>query len=125
MTPNAKPFVMLNESIIIIMQNIVGICSAGSFVFSEPMPDIIIMPTKISAGAVTKAGIDEIIGVKKSAMAKHIPVMIETSPVRPPSSIPDADSTKHVTVDVPSSAPIIVEEESTTKAFDSDFVSPP
>ena len=65
-------------------------------------------PTITSAGAVAKEGIVKNRGEKNRASRKSAPDAIAVRPVRPPSAIPDADSTKVVMVEVPRQAPHIV-----------------
>ena len=62
----------------------------------------------IRTGAVACVGIDVNIGAKNNASKNITPVVIDVSPVLPPSPIPDALSTYAVTVDVPIKAPIVV-----------------
>ena len=69
-----------------------------------------------SAGAVAKEGIVRNRGEKKSETRKRKPAAIAVSPVRPPSAIPDADSTKVVIVEVPIRAPTIVPTASERRA---------
>lgn len=68
-------------------------------------PSNIRNPTKISAGAVAKDGMDVNSGEKKVASRNKIPVVIAVRPVRPPTATPAEDSTKVVTVEVPKTAP--------------------
>ena len=70
----------------------------------------------ISAGAVAKEGIARNSGAKKSESRKKNPVVIAVRPVRPPSAIPDEDSTKVVTVEVPRQAPAVVPIASASRA---------
>ena len=73
-------------------------------------------PTIISAGAVAKEGIARKIGEKKRLSRKRKPTTIEVSPVRPPSAMPEEDSTKVVMVEVPSTAPTVVPIASASSA---------
>eukprot|EP00961_Rhodomonas_salina_P201789 2722116-Rhodomonas_salina.1 len=74
-------------------------------------PRIIIDPTTMSA----EGGSDSS-GAKKHEVKKKQPTVTAASPVLPPSSIPDADSTKVVTGEAPSTAPMEVLTASTMKA---------
>ena len=69
---------------------------------------IIRKPTTIRAGAVAKDGIVRNNGVRNKAARKRTPTVQEVMPVRPPSLIPEEDSTKVVIVDVPMHAPTTV-----------------
>ena len=62
-------------------------------------------PTMIRAGAVANEGTVRKIGERSRESANRAPVVIAVRPVRPPSAIPEVDSTKVVIVDVPSPAP--------------------
>ena len=77
---------------------------------------IIMKPTMIRAGAVAKLGIARNSGEKKSDRMKSSPAKIAVRPVRPPSAIPEADSTKVVMVDVPKQAPVTVPTASERRA---------
>ena len=77
---------------------------------------IIMNPTMISAGAVANEGTVRKIGEKNSESTKNAPVVSAVSPVRPPSAIPEVDSTNVVTVDVPSPAPTVVATASARRA---------
>ena len=76
---------------------------------------IIRKPTTISAGAVAKLGIVRNSGLKNSASRKRIPVVTEVRPVRPPSEIPEEDSTNVVIVEVPRQAPTVVPTASASR----------
>ena len=85
-----------------------GIASVGSD-HAILLTDCIIMkPTMIRAGAVAKDGIVRKIGEKNSAMTKNRPPKMAVRPVRPPSMIPEEDSTNVVIVDVPIMEPATV-----------------
>ena len=74
-----------------------GMASSVSFQSSLVTCCIIRNPTTIRAGAVAKEGIDRKIGEKNRDSANKAPVVMAVSPVRPPSIIPEEDSTKVVT----------------------------
>ena len=74
-------------------------------------------PTVTKAAAVADAGIIENTGKKKAAITKHAAVARAVRPVLPPSATPDDDSTKVVTVLVPTKAPIVVPIASDKSAF--------
>ena len=65
-------------------------------------------PTMISAGAVAKDGIAVKIGANNVEIRNKNPATTAVKPVRPPAATPEEDSTKVVTVDVPSTAPDVV-----------------
>ena len=69
---------------------------------------IIRKPTTIKAGAVAKLGIVKNNGEKTNAKINRTPVVQDVRPVRPPSAIPEEDSTNVVIVDVPRHAPTVV-----------------
>lgn len=69
---------------------------------------IIIKPTKINAGAVAAGGTNAKIGLRNRAERNKRPVTSEARPVLAPAAIPEALSTKLVTVEVPRQAPAIV-----------------
>ena len=73
-------------------------------------------PTKISAGAVAKEGIDVNKGANNVANKNNTPVVTAVRPVRPPTATPAEDSTNVVVVDVPSTAPAEVAMASESKA---------
>ena len=75
-------------------------------------------PTITSAGAVAKEGIVRNRGEKNRASRKSAPDAIAVRPVRPPSAIPDADSTKVVMVEVPRKLALFVEKVSLSCAAD-------
>ena len=77
---------------------------------------IIMNPTMISAGAVANEGTVRKIGEKNSESTKNAPVVSAVSPVRPPSAIPEVDSTNVVIVDVPRPAPTVVATASARRA---------
>ncbi|MBA7713609.1 hypothetical protein ES703_122614 [subsurface metagenome] len=85
---------------------------------------IINRPTIISAGAVAYSGTIPTIGTNNSASRNKTPVTIEVNPLRPPCSMPDADSIYEVVVDVPSTAPIIVATASIPSNLSSPFILP-
>ena len=73
-------------------------------------------PTKIKAGDVAALGIIVTIGAN-IIDAKNIKAVVRAvSPVRPPAAIPELDSTRVVTVDVPTNAPVAVDMASDNKA---------
>ena len=88
--------------------------SAQSISLSD---ELIIIPTIISTHEVAASGTSPVAGVRKSESAKQIPVTVEVSPVLPPAAIPEVDSTKVVTVEVPKIAPIDVAKASASMAF--------
>ncbi len=73
-------------------------------------------PTTISAGAVANEGIARKIGDRNSETRKSSAVTMPVRPVRPPSATPEADSTKVVVVEVPSTAPAEVASASDSSA---------
>ena len=73
-------------------------------------------PTMISAGAVANEGTVRKIGEKNRESAKNAPVVSAVSPVRPPSAMPEVDSTNVVIVDVPRPAPTVVATASARRA---------
>ena len=77
---------------------------------------IIIIPTRISAGAVAALGMEAKSGFRKSASRNRIPVVTAVRPVLPPTATPEALSTKVVTVEVPSIAPAVVPTASDSRA---------
>ena len=72
------------------------------------MEEAIKKPTITRAGAVAKLGIARKIGDRNRATKNRIPVVIAVRPVFPPSATPELDSTKLVTVEVPSIEPATV-----------------
>src|SRR5690625_4578178 len=74
-------------------------------------------PTIISAGAVTSDVTTLNNGEKNNASRKNPAVTTEAKPDRAPAPTPDDDSTKAVVVDVPTTAPITVADESANNAF--------
>ena len=93
MKPNANPFAMLDVSgIMMIVRN-----AGSAFVKSEksilPTSDMSSAPTRISAGAVAKAGTRPMSGAKRSAARKSTPAATAVRPVRPPAAMPAALST--------------------------------
>lgn len=65
---------------------------------------------------VAHGGMDAKMGAKKIEMIKQRPVIIAVKPVLPPSAIPEPDSINAVTGDVPSKAPIEIDNASTEYA---------
>src|SRR5690242_13190081 len=74
-------------------------------------------PTRIKAPPVAHGGMEAKMGAKKSEMKKQIPVVMAVSPVRPPSWMPDPDSTKAVTGDEPKSEPTEIAKASALYAI--------
>src|SRR5699024_7535689 len=74
-------------------------------------------PTVTRAADVAADGIIENIGKKNAAITKHPAVERAVRPVLPPSATPDELSTKVVTVDVPTRAPIVVPTASAIRAL--------
>ena len=68
------------------------------------------------AGAVAADGMERKRGAKKRERRKKPAVTIAVTPVLPPSTTPVEDSTKVVTVDVPSIAPTVVPTASAKRA---------
>ena len=93
-----------------------GIASRRSFHSTFTTCWIIRNPTITSAGAVAKLGMARKIGEKNSASRKKRPDTTAVRPVRPPSAIPELDSTKVVMVEVPRQAPTMVPMESASSA---------
>jgi hypothetical protein len=63
-------------------------------------------PTKNKVQPVAQGGILAKMGAKKIESKKQSPVVMDVSPVFPPSEIPAPDSTKAVTGDRPKSEPM-------------------
>ena len=91
--------------------------SEKSLKSTSRIEDIIITPTRISAGAVAADGIARNTGAKNSAIAKQIATVNDVRPVRPPSATPDALSTYVVVVLVPQIAPHTVATASAIRTF--------
>ena len=81
-------------------------------------------PINIRAGAVAAAGIIRKIGLSKSAAKKSRPTIIAVIPVRPPDSIPAADSPYTFAVEQPSPEAPIVANASAVSAVFGSFISP-
>jgi len=82
-------------------------------------------PTITRTEPVAHAGMLLRIGEKKSEMKNQKAVAIAVRPVRPPSEIPEADSTKGVHGEVPKKRPEIeIHAESTRKAAEDPSKSP-
>lgn len=77
---------------------------------------IIKYPTRINAGAVAADGISRKTGEKSRAKRNSTETTIEERPVRAPATIPEVDSAKLVTVEVPRQAPVTVPIESARRA---------
>ena len=73
-------------------------------------------PTRIRAGAVAADGMERKRGAKKRERRKKKAVTTAVTPVLPPSTTPVEDSTKVVTVEVPSIAPTVVPTASAKRA---------
>jgi hypothetical protein len=82
-----------------------------------PIEPAIIVPTITIAAAVTPAVIRLNNGAKNTDNKNRIPVTTDAKPVLAPAPIPDNDSIYEVVVEVPSTAPTTVAEESTIFAF--------
>ena len=76
---------------------------------------IIRKPTTISAGAVANAGTVKNNGDRNKDNRNRIPTVQEVIPVRPPSEMPEEDSTNVVMVEVPQHAPTTVPTASANK----------
>ena len=74
--------------------------------------------------AVANDGTDKNSGLKNIVSRKRTPVTIDDKPVLAPSAIPEVDSTKDVTVDVPKSEPTIVPAASASNALDMFSILP-
>ena len=75
------------------------------------------IPTTTRAGAVTAfVTADSTIGENRMDTKNSIPVVQAVKPVLPPTSTPEVDSTKEVTVEVPKAAPATVPTASATSA---------
>lgn len=92
--------------------------SVISLKFISTTVDSMNSPTTTRAADVAWLGISENTGKKKAAIAKHPAQAMAVRPVLPPSATPAELSTKVVTVDVPTRAPIVVPTESANRAFD-------
>ena len=79
--------------------------SLSSSNFKSTTASNIRKPTKISAGAVAKDGMEVNNGENKVARRNNKPVVSAVRPVRPPTATPAEDSTKVVVVEVPNNAP--------------------
>ena len=117
MTPIAIPSEMLYVSGIAIRQRYAGIDSLKSEKSISVTALIIRKPTNMRAGAVAKPGIDVNTGAIMSERRNRIPVMMDVSPVLPPSATPVELSTNVVVVEVPSIAPAVVATASARSAF--------
>ena len=73
-------------------------------------------PTMIRAGAVAKEGMAVKMGANRVETRNSTPVTMAVRPVRPPTATPEADSTKVVVVEVPSTAPAEVAMASLSRA---------
>ncbi|MPM24000.1 hypothetical protein SDC9_70477 [bioreactor metagenome] len=93
-----------------------GIASVISFHSISLTGLIIITPTMIKAGAVAALGIEPNSGSRNSERANRMATTRAVRPVRPPSTTPEEDSTKVVTVEVPSTAPTVVPTASANRA---------
>ena len=92
----------------------IAVSISDQSIFSTPF--IMNTPTMIRAGAVAAEGTMPATGARITASRNRMPVVMEVRPVRPPSSMPVEDSTKVVTVEVPSSAPVQVAIASAIRA---------
>ena len=108
MIPKAIPSEIEYMKAIAQMQIKAGIAQSASSQSIFATCCIMKNPTMMRAGAVAKDGIARKIGEKKRERAKRAPATTAVSPVRPPSAIPEEDSTKVVMVEVPRQAPAVV-----------------
>src|SRR5690606_22385471 len=93
-----------------------GAASVRSSQFTSASARDITTATNRSAAAVAYCGIQPASGEKNSASRKQIAVTTEARPVRPPAVTPAALSIYEVVLDVPSSEPMVVAEESAINA---------
>ena len=117
MKPAAIPYEMEYVKLITEIVRKAGTAAAGSFQSMSITLRIISTPTYIRAPAVAQFGISAAIGLRNIATKNRTATTKEVNPVLPPSATPAEDSTKVVTVEVPSIAPVQVAIESHSNAF--------
>src|SRR5690554_2080963 len=94
-----------------------GIAIARSDQLTLPNCEAIKIPTNINAGAVTAPVINVNNGQKNKETIKKIETKTAVRPERPPTSIPDKDSTYEVVDEVPTTAPTTVAAASAANAL--------
>ena len=112
MTPRAIPSEMLYKNGMAMMDRNAGMASVMSLKSIFVTEVSIKNPTMIRAGAVAKDGIARKIGDRNRDRPKRMAATMDVRPVLPPSATPEALSTKVVTVEVPTRAPVQVAMES-------------
>lgn len=115
--PTRMPSAIEYVSGIVTIVRKAGIDSDMSSRLISFIPLNMLKPTMISIGAVAAAGIDKNSGERNRANMKHMAIVRDVSPVRPPWATPDELSMNVHAADVPNSPDAIVPNESEMKSL--------